>query len=55
MPLDNELIDVKYMTAEDINMYNAYQKQVYDKLNKLLDKEEAEILKRMTKPIEKGN
>ena len=55
VPLDNELIDVKYMTAEDINMYNAYQKQVYDKLNKLLDKEEAEILKRMTKPIEKGN
>ncbi len=55
VPLDNDIIDTSYMTGEDIAMYNAYQKQVYDKLNKLLDNDEAEILRNMTKPIVKGN
>ena len=52
VPVDPEAIDTKYMTAEDIEMLNEYNKDVYEKISPYIEKAEIkEWLKEQTKNI----
>lgn len=50
-PLDRELIDKYIMNEDDIRYFNAYQKEVYEKLSPLLNEEERVFLQEATKEI----
>ena len=51
VPLDRNAIDVKFLTDQQREWINAYQKQVYEKLSPYLTKEECEWLKAETAEI----
>lgn len=51
VPLDPDGIDADEMSPLDIFRYNEYQKQVFDRISQYLPTEEAEWLKKVTKPI----
>ena len=48
-PLEPDAVDVSIMTAEDLQMYNDYQQQVWEKLSGLLEAEDREWLKHETR------
>ena len=50
-PIDNEPLLVDVMTKKDIELYNNYQKQVYDSISGGLNEEEKVWLKEVTKEI----
>ena len=50
-PIDNEPLLVDVMTKRDIELYNNYQKQVYDSISGGLNEEEKAWLKEVTKEI----
>lgn len=50
-PLDRELIDKSVMNEDDIMHFNAYQKEVYEKISPLLNEEERAFLKEATREI----
>ena len=50
-PIDNEPLLVDVMTKKDIELYNNYQKQVYDSISGGLNEEEKAWLKEVTKEI----
>lgn len=49
VPIDMEAIDEKYMTKEQLEMLNAYQSQVYEKVSPYLSEEEKQWLLKETK------
>lgn len=51
VPFDRDGIDKRYLTERQIALFNKYQKLVYNELSPLLDKEEAEWLLEVTKPL----
>ncbi len=51
VPFDRDGIDKRYLNERQIALFNEYQKLVCDKLSPLLDTEEAEWLKQVTKPL----
>lgn len=50
-PIDSEPLLVEVMTKRDIELYNKYQKQVYDSISYGLSEEEKAWLKELTKEI----
>ncbi|MBQ2802988.1 MAG: aminopeptidase P family protein [Lachnospiraceae bacterium] len=48
VPIDMEAIDEKYLTKEQMELFQNYQKKVYEKLSPYLNEEEREWLKRET-------
>ena len=50
-PYDRDLIDKKYLSKESIDFINKYNKLVYKKLSKYLDKNERAWLKNETKEV----
>lgn len=50
-PLDRDAMDPKYFTKEELEVVNAYQKEVYDRTAKYLSDDEREWLKAETAPI----
>ena len=50
-PIDLDCIDKKLLTKEEIKYLNDYHKWVYKKLNKFLNDDEKEFLKRYTKKL----
>lgn len=50
-PLDRSLLDVNVLSKSEIDMVNAYQKLVYEKMKGHLTKEEDEWLKNETMPL----
>ncbi len=52
VPVEREAIDTDYMEKRDIEMLNAYQKQVYEKLSPLMAAEEQQWLEEYTREIE---
>lgn len=50
-PLDRELIDKSVMNEDDIKYFNAYQKEVYEKIAPHLNEEERAFLKEATREI----
>ena len=50
-PIDNEPLLVEVMTKRDIELYNKYQKQVYEAISYGLSEEEKLWLKELTKEI----
>lgn len=52
VPVEREAIDTDYMEKRDIEMLNAYQKQVYEKLSPLMTAEEQQWLEEYTREIE---
>lgn len=51
VPFDRDGIDKRYLTERQIMLFNKYQKLVYNELSPLLDKEEAEWLLEVTRPL----
>lgn len=51
VPVEREAIDTDYMEKRDIEMLNAYQKQVYEKLSPFMTGEEKQWLEEYTKEI----
>lgn len=51
VPVEREAIDTAYMEKRDIDMLNAYQKQVYDKLSPFMSSKEQQWLKEYTKEV----
>ena len=47
IPLDPDGIDVRYMNEEDIRLYEAYQREVYEKVSPYLDEETKYWLKEL--------
>lgn len=53
VPIDLEPADVNLMEERDITYLNEYHSQVYEKISPYLEKEEAEWLREVTRPIAK--
>lgn len=51
VPFDRQGIDKKYLTERQIELFNAYQKAVFDKLSPLLSEDEKKWLGEVTEPI----
>ena len=51
VPIDLDAIDKKYMEQRDVELLNAYHREVYEKISPYLSKEEAEWLKEYTREI----
>ena len=51
VPFDRDGIDKKYLTERQIELFNAYQKAVFDKLSPLLSEDEKKWLGEVTEPI----
>lgn len=51
VPLDRDALDVKYMSNEDLERVNAYQKSVFEALSPYLDENEREWLKNECAPL----
>lgn len=51
VPIDLELIDTKWMQKKDIDLLNAYHKDVYDKLAPFMNEDELIWLKEATRQI----
>lgn len=51
VPVEREAIDTDYMEKRDIEMLNAYQKQIYEKLSPLMTAEEQQWLEEYTREI----
>lgn len=51
VPIDLELVDIKYLDDEDIRRLNAYHKDVYESLKDYFEGEELEFLKKATAQI----
>ena len=51
IPIDLDAIDVRYLTAEDLRMLNAYHRQVYETVAPKLDEEVRVWLKEYTREI----
>ncbi|MCI6164404.1 MAG: M24 family metallopeptidase C-terminal domain-containing protein, partial [Lachnospira sp.] len=51
VPIDLELVDIKYLDDEDIRRLNAYHKDVYESLKDYFEGEELEFLKMATAQI----
>lgn len=51
VPLDRDALDVKYMSNEDLERVNAYQKSVFDALSPYLDENERIWLKNECSPL----
>ncbi len=51
VPIDIEGIDSSVMAPEDIENFNRYQRQVYEKIAPFLTKDEAEWLRDATRPV----
>ncbi len=49
--MDNRLVDKTLLTEKEINWYNAYQKEVFDKLSPYLSSEEKDWLQEKTRTI----
>ncbi len=52
-PIDTTPIVIEMMNQEDVDYLNAYHAFVYDKLEQYLEKEEAQWLREITKPLVK--
>ncbi len=53
-PIDQKLIDVDLLGADEIKWLNEYHQKVYDRLSPHLDKDEQDWLRRETAPIGRG-
>lgn len=51
--LDNTLVDLDLLTEKELEWYNAYQQEVFEKVSPLLNKEEVEWLRVKTAPLHK--
>lgn len=51
VPFDREGVDKTLLTQRQIELFNAYQKAVFEKLSPLLDEEEKKWLGKVTEPI----
>ncbi len=51
VPFDREGVDKALLTQRQIELFNAYQKAVFEKLSPLLDEEEKRWLVKVTEPI----
>ena len=51
VPFDRQGVDKKYLTERQIELFNAYQKAVFDKLSPLLSENEKNWLGEATEPI----
>lgn len=51
VPFDRDGIDKKYLTERQIELFNAYQKAVFDKLSPLISEDEKKWLGEVTEPI----
>ena len=51
VPIDLDAIDKKYMEQRDVELLNAYHREVYEKISPYLSKEEAEWLKEYTREL----
>ena len=51
VPIDRDLIDKKYLRAEDLDRLNAYHRQVYETLAPKLTEDERAILAGQTAPM----
>lgn len=51
VPVDLELVDVKYLEETDIKRLNEYHERVYKTLEPYFDGEEKEMLRKATRPI----
>ena len=52
-PIDLDAIDTRFMDEHDVERLNRYHAQVYEKIAPFLNREEAEWLKEVTRPITK--
>ncbi len=53
VPIDIELIDVKYLDDRDIILLNNYHKRVYENLSPFMSDDELDMLKKYTAPVSK--
>ena len=53
VPIDLDAIDTSYMTEKDVELLNAYHKEVYEKISPYLNEEERDWLKEYTRAVEK--
>ena len=53
VPIDLDAIDTSYMTEKDVELLNAYHREVYEKISPYLNNEERDWLKEYTRAIEK--
>ena len=53
VPIDIELIDVKYLDDRDIVLLNNYHKRVYENLSPFMSGDELDMLKKYTAPVSK--
>ena len=51
VPIDLDAIDKSIMRQEDVDLLNAYHKEVYEKISPYLTEEEAAWLKEYTRAI----
>ena len=51
VPFDRRGVDKKYLSARQIELFNAYQKAVFDELSPLLSEDEKKWLGEVTEPI----
>lgn len=51
VPFDKRGVEKKYLSARQIELFNAYQKAVFDKLSPLLSEDEKKWLGEVTEPI----
>ncbi len=51
VPFDRQGVDKKYLTERQIELFNTYQKAVFDKLSPLLSEDEKIWLSKVTEPI----
>lgn len=49
--LDNQLVDKRLLTIEELEWYNNYQRMVYDSISPLLNETERAWLRRKTQPL----
>lgn len=51
VPIDLELVDLSYLTKQDIERLNNYHREVYEKLSPYMQGEELEFLKEYTRAV----
>lgn len=53
VPIDLDAIDTSYMTEKDVELLNAYHREVYEKISPYLNEDERAWLKEYTREVEK--
>lgn len=51
VPIDVDAVDKNLMTERDVELFNAYHKEVYEKISPYLEGDEKEWLKKVTAAI----